>query len=71
MQINLAGALAEDFRQSSTGPQPPQTELIRSIAHGDRRAMHVLFAQYRLAGTGSACMRATRSPTPQSDDGQR
>jgi hypothetical protein len=45
MQSNLAGALAEDFRQSSTGPQPPQTELIRSIAHGDRRAMHALFAE--------------------------
>jgi RNA polymerase sigma-70 factor, ECF subfamily len=48
MQIDLASAVAGDFRQSSTRPQPSQTELIRSIAHGDRRAMQILFAQHRL-----------------------
>jgi Sigma-70 region 2 len=48
MQIDLASAVAEGFRNRRQRPQPSQTELIRSIAHGNRRAMHVLFAQHRL-----------------------
>ena len=45
MQIDLASAVACDFTRSS---KQTETELIRSIAQGDKRAMHVLFAQHRL-----------------------
>jgi starch synthase len=58
MQIDLASAVAEDFRQSSTRPQPSQTELIRSIAlaaSAGGPVMRVLFVSseiYPLAKTG-------------------
>lgn len=45
MQIDLASAVACDFARPS---KKSETELIRSIAQGDKRAMHVLFAQHRL-----------------------
>ncbi len=45
MQIDLASVVAWDFAQPS---KQSETELIRSIAQGDKRAMHVLFAQHRL-----------------------
>ena len=47
MQNDLATAVAWDFPRPSK-PQQSETELIRSIAQGDKRAMHVLFAQHRL-----------------------
>jgi Sigma-70 region 2 len=43
----LASVVAWDFRPPSK-PQQSETELIRAIAQGDKRAMHVLFAQHRL-----------------------
>ena len=47
MQIDLASVVASDFPRLSR-PQQSETELIRAIAQGDKRAMHVLFAQHRL-----------------------
>jgi RNA polymerase sigma-70 factor (ECF subfamily) len=44
MQIDLARAVAS----RSATQQQLETELVQSIAHGDRRAMHVLFARHRL-----------------------
>ena len=47
MQIDLASAVAWDFVRPSK-PQQSETELIQSIAQGDKRAMHVLFEHQRL-----------------------
>jgi RNA polymerase sigma-70 factor, ECF subfamily len=47
MQIDLARAVAWDFARHSE-PQQAEIELIQSIARGDKRAMHVLFAHHRL-----------------------
>jgi RNA polymerase sigma-70 factor (ECF subfamily) len=47
MQIDLARAVAWDFSRSAT-QQQSETKLVQSIAQGDRRAMHVLFARHRL-----------------------
>jgi RNA polymerase sigma-70 factor (ECF subfamily) len=45
MQIDLASATALDFARSS---KQSETELIRAIAQGDKRAMHALFAHHRI-----------------------
>src|SRR5262249_3478799 len=45
MHTDLTGTAA--FRRLSR-PQLSETDLIRSIAQGDKHAMHVLFAQHRL-----------------------
>jgi len=47
MQIDLASAVAWDFARPSK-PQQSETELLQSIAQGDKHAMHVLFAHHRL-----------------------
>ena len=47
MQIDLATVVASDFSRLSK-PQQSEIELIRAIAQGDKRAMHLLFAQHRL-----------------------
>ena len=47
MQIDLASAVAWDFVRPSK-PQQSETELLESIAQGDKHAMHVLFAHHRL-----------------------
>src|SRR5262245_59099569 len=47
MQIDLASGVAWDFARPSK-PQQSETELIQSIAQGDKRAMHVLFEHQRL-----------------------
>lgn len=47
MQIDLASAVAWDFVRPSK-PQQSETELLQSIAQGDKHAMHVLFAHHRL-----------------------
>ncbi|MGZ5233631.1 MAG: sigma-70 family RNA polymerase sigma factor [Burkholderiales bacterium] len=48
MQIDLASVVASDFPPLSK-PQQLDIELIRAIAQGDKRAMHVLFAKHRLS----------------------
>ena len=47
MQIDLATGVASDFPRLSK-PQQSEIELIRAIAQGDKRAMHLLFAKHRL-----------------------
>ena len=47
MQTDTASAVAWDFARPSK-PQQSETELVQSIAQGDKRAMHVLFAHHRL-----------------------
>jgi RNA polymerase sigma-70 factor, ECF subfamily len=47
MQIDRAGTVAWDLSRHSRS-QPSQTELMRSIAQGDKRAMQALFALHRL-----------------------
>jgi RNA polymerase sigma-70 factor, ECF subfamily len=47
MQAGLASAVVCDPARPSR-PQRSESELIRSIARGDRRAMHTLFVQHRL-----------------------
>jgi RNA polymerase sigma-70 factor, ECF subfamily len=47
MQADLASAAFWGLASPSK-PQRSESELIRSIAQGDRRAMHALFAQHRL-----------------------
>ena len=47
MQNDSATAVAWGFARPSK-PQPSETQLIWSIAQGDKRAMHVLFARHRL-----------------------
>src|SRR5215475_10663150 len=47
MQIDLASVVASDFPRLSK-PQQSEIELVRAIAQGDKRAMHVLFAKHRL-----------------------
>jgi RNA polymerase sigma-70 factor, ECF subfamily len=47
MQIDLATGIASDFPGLSK-PQQSEIELIRAIAQGDKRAMHLLFAKHRL-----------------------
>jgi RNA polymerase sigma-70 factor, ECF subfamily len=47
MQNDSATAVAWGFGRPSK-PQPSETQLIWSIAQGDKRAMHVLFARHRL-----------------------
>jgi len=47
MQTDLARVVTSDFPRPSK-PQQSKTELIRAIAQGDKRAMHVLFAKHRL-----------------------
>jgi len=47
MQIDLATVVTSDFSLSSK-PQQSEAELIRSIARGDKRAMHILFVCHRL-----------------------
>ena len=59
MQIDLATAVAWDFARPSK-PQPSETQLIWSIAQGDKRAMHVLFARHR---SPSTVLRCAWSPT--------
>ena len=47
MQTDTASAVAWDLARPSK-PQQSETELVQSIAQGDKRAMHVLFAHHRL-----------------------
>ena len=47
MQVDLASAVAWNFDRPSKHQQS-ETELIQSIAQGDKRAMHALFARHRL-----------------------
>jgi RNA polymerase sigma-70 factor, ECF subfamily len=46
MHTDLTGAATWDFRRGSR-PQQEETDLIRSIAQGDKLAMDALFAQHR------------------------
>jgi RNA polymerase sigma-70 factor (ECF subfamily) len=45
MQMDPASVVSSDFARSS---KRSEAELMRSIAQGDKRAMHVLFAHHRL-----------------------
>jgi RNA polymerase sigma-70 factor (ECF subfamily) len=47
MHINLTGSIAWDIAAPSRSQQS-ENALVRSIAQGDKRAMHVLFACHRL-----------------------
>jgi RNA polymerase sigma-70 factor (ECF subfamily) len=47
MQINLTGSIAWDIAGPSNSQQS-ENELVRSIAQGDKRAMHALFSYHRL-----------------------
>jgi RNA polymerase sigma-70 factor, ECF subfamily len=47
MQIDLARVVSGDFAPSSE-PSQSDAELVRLIARGDKRAMHVLFGRHRL-----------------------
>jgi len=47
MNTDVTGPVAWNFRRLFE-PQQTDTDLIRSIAQGDRHAMHVLFVQHRV-----------------------
>ena len=48
MQTDLASVVVSDFPRLSK-PEQSEIDLMRAIAQGDKRAMHLLFAKHRLA----------------------
>ena len=47
MQTDLASVVVSDFPRLSK-PEQSEIDLMRAIAQGDKRAMHLLFAKHRL-----------------------